>query len=278
MEIELINEKCVILLDLDGTIISDDYLIYEEIRRKIEMYSKNNYVFLVTGRSLSDSLRYYYELNLKTPIICYNGGFVYYPTERKKVFCRYMIGTQQILNLIFLEFKSDIENIIISKGEKTFYLNQENPFLCEMMIEPSLENRLISWNEILMLKNCHRIVLSISNAHQSEIVHKLKAKFDSVDIFGWKGRDEIIDISGNLSDKWDTSLRVLEKMNLCDYKVIAIGDARNDISMIKNADIGVAMLNAGNEVKRYADYITEYDNNNNGVYYFFEKLEKMSVI
>lgn len=278
MEIGQINEKCVILLDLDGTIISDDYLIYEEIRKKIELYSKNHYIFLVTGRSLSDSLRYYYELNLKTPIVCYNGGFVYYPTDKKELFCRYMIGTQQILNSIFFEFKSGIENIVISKGEKTFYLNQKNPFLCEMMLEPNLENKLIGWNEILMLKNCHRIVLSISDTRQSEIVHKLKSKFDSVDIFGWKERDEIIDISSNLSDKWDTTLRVLEKMNLRGYKVIAIGDARNDISMIKNADIGVAMLNAGNEVKNYADYITEYDNNNNGVYYFFEKLEKMRVI
>ncbi|MDR2681275.1 MAG: Cof-type HAD-IIB family hydrolase [Tannerella sp.] len=39
-------------------------------------------------------------------------------------------------------------------------------------------------------------------------------------------------------------------------EMMAIGDGGNDISMIKYAGVGVAMGNAGEEVKRAADYVT----------------------
>ena len=58
---------------------------------------------------------------------------------------------------------------------------------------------------------------------------------------------------------------------LCEYtgiplcNTIAAGDAENDISMIRAAHIGCAMRNAEEEVKQAADYITENDNNHDGV-------------
>ena len=37
---------------------------------------------------------------------------------------------------------------------------------------------------------------------------------------------------------------------------MAFGDGGNDISMLQHAGIGVAMGNAGDEVKKVADYVT----------------------
>ena len=58
---------------------------------------------------------------------------------------------------------------------------------------------------------------------------------------------------------------------LCEYtgiplcNTVAAGDAENDISMIKAAHVGCAMKNAEENVKKAADYITENDNNHDGV-------------
>jgi len=46
---------------------------------------------------------------------------------------------------------------------------------------------------------------------------------------------------------------------------IAVGDAENDIPMIQTAGLGVVMCNANNDMKAYADYVTELDNNQGGV-------------
>ena len=64
---------------------------------------------------------------------------------------------------------------------------------------------------------------------------------------------------------------------LCDFlgvpieNAVAIGDEENDISMIRNAGVGVAMKNAVQSVKDAADYVTEHDNNEDGVAEVIEK-------
>ena len=47
--------------------------------------------------------------------------------------------------------------------------------------------------------------------------------------------------------------------------MIAIGNNHNDISMLRMADLGVAMANAEDEVKAVADRITQESNNGQGI-------------
>ena len=46
---------------------------------------------------------------------------------------------------------------------------------------------------------------------------------------------------------------------------VAAGDAENDLQMIKAAGIGVSMANGDPILKANADYVTELDNNHDGV-------------
>ncbi|MNY06930.1 putative phosphatase [compost metagenome] len=48
-----------------------------------------------------------------------------------------------------------------------------------------------------------------------------------------------------------------EYFNIDIAETIAFGDGGNDISMLKFVNIGVAMGNAGDNVKEIADFITE---------------------
>jgi len=49
---------------------------------------------------------------------------------------------------------------------------------------------------------------------------------------------------------------IAEKLGIPMHEVIAVGDAGNDVRMIKNVGLGVAMTNASEDVKEVADYIT----------------------
>ena len=46
---------------------------------------------------------------------------------------------------------------------------------------------------------------------------------------------------------------------------VAAGDEENDLTMIKEAGIGVAMKNASDKPKAIADYITTNDNDHDGI-------------
>ncbi|MGV8983463.1 sugar-phosphatase [Clostridium sp.] len=61
-----------------------------------------------------------------------------------------------------------------------------------------------------------------------------------------------------------------EKLNIKQEEVICIGDAGNDIHMIKYAGLGVAMGNAFPEVKKAANFITK-TNEQNGVAFIIDK-------
>uniref|UniRef100_UPI00265D0EB5 HAD family hydrolase n=1 Tax=uncultured Megasphaera sp. TaxID=165188 RepID=UPI00265D0EB5 len=43
------------------------------------------------------------------------------------------------------------------------------------------------------------------------------------------------------------------------------GDSYNDIGMLRYAGVGVAMANAPQAVKEFADYVTQYSNDERGI-------------
>lgn len=55
-------------------------------------------------------------------------------------------------------------------------------------------------------------------------------------------------------------------------KIVSFGDASNDMTMINNSDIGVAMINASEDLKKIANYVTDKSNNENGVYDFITNI------
>ncbi|MBS4161556.1 HAD-IIB family hydrolase, partial [Klebsiella pneumoniae] len=58
--------------------------------------------------------------------------------------------------------------------------------------------------------------------------------------------------------------KVSERLGFTMENVMAVGDSLNDIAMIKEAGLGVAMGNGQDIVKETADWITD-TNNENGV-------------
>ena len=70
--------------------------------------------------------------------------------------------------------------------------------------------------------------------------------------------------------KGSAVIRLSEYLNIPIENTIAAGDEQNDISMIEEAGLGIAMINAGDIVKKSADVITVYDNNNDGLAEFIK--------
>lgn len=58
---------------------------------------------------------------------------------------------------------------------------------------------------------------------------------------------------------------VLKYYHISTDEIMAFGDAANDISMLEYANIGVAMGNASDEVKKHADFVTT-DIDDDGIY------------
>ena len=67
---------------------------------------------------------------------------------------------------------------------------------------------------------------------------------------------EFTDITANGADKGKGILAIARHEGLDAADTIAFGDGGNDMSMIRQAGIGIAMGNATSELKQQADYVT----------------------
>ena len=68
---------------------------------------------------------------------------------------------------------------------------------------------------------------------------------------------EYLDISPKNINK-DTALNILKNyLKIDNSEVLAIGDNLNDLDMVKNSGIGVAVANSYDELKNVAKYTTE---------------------
>ena len=72
------------------------------------------------------------------------------------------------------------------------------------------------------------------------------------------------EVSAKDVDKWNALEEVIKLMNISKEEVITIGDNANDVKMIKNAGLGIAMGESAPYVKKCADKIT-LNNDEDGV-------------
>lgn len=269
-------KRKVLLLDLDGTIISHDYIISDELLHECMKLSDRMNVFIATGRSASDAMRYYRQLALTDYLICNNGAFIWNPCTDEVLHCEHMKDGKRIMSFLLENYdKWQIDNVIVSSGINTYALNSNNKYLCEMMYDEELPYNFMTSDEMCQINMVHRIVISTRSHNTDEYIDALKRLSDDVDIFCWKGRSDIIDICMKSASKWAGINKILEKRNLFPEDVVAFGDARNDIPILENSGIGVAMCNADEHVKKAANYITMHDNDNNGVYFFIKNNPKL---
>ncbi|RKJ32644.1 HAD-IIB family hydrolase, partial [Butyricicoccus sp. 1XD8-22] len=76
-------EKHLIVLDLDGTLLTDTQTISEKTKQTImKAKEAGHQVMIATGRPFRASQLYYNELMLTTPIVNFNGALVHHPKNK----------------------------------------------------------------------------------------------------------------------------------------------------------------------------------------------------
>ena len=72
-------------------------------------------------------------------------------------------------------------------------------------------------------------------------------------------------------DKWNAIENLINLLGIKNEEIITIGDNANDLKMIKNAGIGIAMGESAPYIKEQADMIAE-SNDNDGVAEILKKI------
>ncbi|WP_226035390.1 Cof-type HAD-IIB family hydrolase [Aquibacillus saliphilus] len=235
----------LIALDMDGTLLDANHRVSEENKKAITAARNQGVeVILSTGRHFSTCNDYAKSLELSSYLITVNGSEIW--TASGELVERQLLDIPLIKMLVDLHKKHKTSAWMTStdqvfRGEVPDDLDAHQWLKFGFDIDDEQVKQLImdelSINESLEVSNS-----SLTNIEVNAVgINKARA-----------------------------IEKVCQRLNITMDQVMAIGDSLNDIKMIEEAGLGIAMGNAQEDVKKVADWITS-THTESGVAHAIEK-------
>jgi len=268
----------LIAIDLDGTLLTSDRLLSEENRQAIQMAKAAGIqVVLCTGRPLRSMKYLLDEAGLKEAgdiAITYNGGLIQ-ETQTGDIVKQITFNREQCLDIYEL---GRMLNLPVNFIDLDYVYEPPYPVGAESVYMDAKKNipkdQALKFVEIAMEDlpdpfSINKIVMSRPAEELDAAIPNIPQEYhDKYNIY--KSQDFILEVLPEKVDKGYSMRLIGEMLDLKKEQIMGIGDQENDLSLIENAGLGIAMENAIPMVKNAADYIT-HSNDDNGVAHAIRK-------
>ena len=260
----------LIAIDLDGTTLKDEFTLHPYNVEVIKKYISLGYKFLIaTGRPYRSSKKFYDELGLDTPIINYNGSYIH---DVKESDFKTKIITVRKEDVIQIE--NDLKDYlcnIMCEYEDLVFIHENDEDINSFFWQDGTPVHYGLMKDNLNIDPC-TFIIEIKDALDQDKVMSYMERYKDYSCRFWNGRynrfAEIIPLGVS---KADGIRLVCDYLNINYDEVLTIGDAGNDVCMMKEFKKSCAMKNGEEDVINNAKYVTEFDNENAGVGHFLEK-------
>ncbi len=267
-------EKKALFLDLDGTLLTDDKNIPQGNREAIDrMLLQGHSVIITTGRPLVSALFQAEKLGLTSKgcyIIAFNGG-VLYDTYEHRVIYRSTIPLD-IVRKVFAEANRRGIHIQTYRDDKVVVEPVgDDDIVRQYCAKIIVEHEVIPDISMLDEEPVKMLIIDMVDPEPLEEFRSWIASWADDVLDSFFSNDQYVEIVSKGLNKGSALLQMAEILGVDRKDTIAAGDAANDIQMIETAGLGCAMINATDDVKAVADYITAKNNNECGVAEIIEK-------
>jgi len=258
----------LVAIDLDDTLLNDEGLISEENRAAVRRAEQAGIkVVIESGRSYASTKQYIRDLALPDLTVSLNGAYIQDPADDR------LVAGFPVDKGIAQQILKDIEpfrvHLNFYSGEKVYCQGRTEQALMYARMNRIEIDYVDSFEELSREKAPGKLLLNDDPEKLKEIKELLEKKYkDQINIVFSK--PYFLEITDKAASKGAALLKVAEMYGIDPSEVIAIGDSENDLSMIRNAGLGIAVANAQEDIKRAADYVT-LSNNDGGVAYAINK-------
>lgn len=268
-------ERHLIVLDLDGTLLTDEKVISENTKTKLlKAKSEGHEVMIATGRPFRSSEMYYRELGLTTPIVNFNGAFVHHPNNRSWDMIHKPISLNVVKEVVEAVQSYSIKNMLAEVLDDV-YLHYHDE---QMLSAFALGNPQITTGDLrTFLKADPTSLLIHADENSVDLVrkHLRDVHAEVIDHRRWGAPWDVIEIVRHGLNKAVGLDHVSKYLNIPKDRIIAFGDEDNDLEMIEYAGVGVAMGNAISPLQNIANEITS-TNNEDGIAEFLKERLKLN--
>lgn len=237
------EERCAVFLDIDGTLLSDSFIIHERNQKAIAAArEKEHMVFINTGRSLGNIPEVLSSQFNVDGVICGSGAMI---TMNGETVFQASMSKGLIRRLTEYAFENRKLWYIFEGLKKVYAVSNDIRKRADFQIplnKPE-DYHVMDDDEIQVLAMGVEVPSDFKELFKDEItVFQFETYADCV----IKGLNKATGIE-----------KVLELTGIKRENTIAIGDSNNDMDMINYAGVGVAMANSQQSILDIADYITD---------------------
>jgi len=248
----------MVATDIDGTILNWDFEFSPEVIECIEKLTKNGIkVVLVTGRMHRAALKLAQKLELETPIVSYQGGLI--KEQSGKTLYEKTMDVNRAKEVIKWAKENNVHiNLYM---DDVLYVENDNIAVKRYTGERYIPYEVCNFDG-LEIKNVNKILaIDFDDAEKvTGWVNYLRQKMPELYIV--KSTPYFCEIS-NPEAKKSCAVEFLSNYyGIKKEEILTIGDQNNDIELLKSGGVAVAMGNATDELKKYADFVTDTIDNN----------------
>ena len=258
--------------DIDGTLLDNNSKVTDESREALKKLDDAGIKVVLASGRVFPSIKYNQKSSgISGPIVATNGSLI--SLDGKEVYKSYYIEDDLLKKLyeFCLEYKMDFHFY----DEDNYYTNRlnldrikhlkiDNDFGMNYQVDLIIKNDPVSY---LINQGKKAIKFQISGIDEKEIskekIIDLLEKNFGEDLYITASGDSLLEIGNKNATKWTSIEEICDKLGIYTSEVAAIGDAYNDIPMVKGAGLGFAMGNAKDKLKGVADVIVA-DNESGG--------------
>lgn len=253
-----------LFFDIDGTLLSHSEGISQSTIEALNLAKeKGHKIFICTGRSYAEIPKKIYEIADFDGVIAAAGGYIKYEGE---VIFNKLMPEHLIDNMVYFFNKLDLSYVL--EGVDKIYSHKDGIYrwdkiekeLKEILDETNYEHAAYYYRLPKMLeveeyfKDRREISKSTVYAKdESQLIELAKYIDNDFNFINYGVAAEVVAKGIN---KFTGIQEVLKYANADIKDTYSFGDSLNDYDMIENANTGVAMGNASEEVKAIADYVT----------------------
>ena len=265
----------LIIFDLDGTIVLSNNKLAKNVEKGIDhLLSQKIEVVVATGRFYDAIPDFFLNHEKIRYIVSSNGALIYDKKARKDLDLK-AIDFDQALEIVKSSFDKAYNGFVVTSDgtlrERSMYERymKKNP----NYVQTFRPSRIIVEDIIEHLKNNQLIVKKIHLGFEDlEVRDELYNQFKSIKTVNTvsSGVDNI-EVTTKDASKGSALHFLKEHLGLLKNQILAIGDSENDISMLKEAGLSIAMGNSTAAVQAASDFVTS-DADDEGFYKAIKKV------
>jgi Cof subfamily protein (haloacid dehalogenase superfamily) len=251
----------VVAIDVDGTLLNADHQLVEAVKEALyELAARKIHVVLATARgpqALNPVLRL---LQFSPLLVCFSGawvGEIERPSSApKKVILERRHSLSVARSIVETALDHHVEPHVLTVDTwRTRKMSPETMLECQLtecspIITPDLLEDGVEPNKILLIA---------TGGDSNQALHIIADSVQSLSNAAFS-KPNYLEIVPKGANKAAALAHLVANLGLDLSQVAAIGDGHNDLEMIREAGLGIAMGNAPAAVKSAADWVTGTNN------------------